>query len=109
MEPASDRTGAFLTSTHGSHHVGLVTAIATLHNEIRNVKLVSNIKSLPELSDIHSNEVFGLTQSDHASTFGGMIDIKEELAEIEIEEAMPVTNSLSFDHDATADLALQAA
>jgi hypothetical protein len=105
MQP--DGTSTFLTSTHGSHHVGLVAAIATLHNEILNVKLVSNIKSLPELSDIHSNEAFGLTQSDHALTFGGMIDIKEELAEIEIDEVVPVTNSLSFDHDAAADLALQ--
>jgi hypothetical protein len=102
-----DGTSTFLTSTHGSHHAGLVAAITTLHNEILNIKLVSNIKSLPELSDIHSNEAFGLTQSDHASTFGDMIDIKEELTEIEIDEAVPVTNSLSFDHDAAANLTLQ--
>ena len=95
-------TGTFLTSTHGSHHVGLVAAIATLHNNILNVEVMSSIRSLPELSDIHSNEAFGLTRSDHASTFGGMIDVKEELDEV------MMTESLGFEHDATADLAVQA-
>ena len=102
--PDSEGT-TFLTSTHGSHHVGLVAAIATLHNNILNVEVVSSIGSLPELSDIHSNEVFGLTRSDHASTFGGMIDIKEELTEL---DTVMATESLGFEHDATADLAVQA-
>lgn len=95
-------TGTFLTSTHGSHHVGLIAAIATLHNNILNVEVMSSIRSLPELSDIHSNEAFGLTRSDHASTFGSMIDVKEELDEV------MMTESLGFEHDATADLAVQA-
>ena len=74
----------------------------TLHNNILDAEVVSSIRSLPKLSDIHSNKAFGLTWSDHASTFGGMINVKEELDEV------MMTESLGFEHDAAADLVVQA-
>ena len=50
-------------------------------------------------------ETFGLITSDHTSTFGGLIDVKEELTELD--DAVAI-HSLEFEHDTTADLALQA-
>ncbi|KAF8423457.1 hypothetical protein L210DRAFT_3570273 [Boletus edulis BED1] len=95
----------FLTSTHGSHHISLIPAIASLHNEILKNNVSSGLERLPELAVIPSGETFGLIFSDHTSTFGGLIDVKEELTELD--DAVAI-HSLEFEHDATADLALQA-
>ncbi|KAF8124424.1 hypothetical protein EV363DRAFT_1540574 [Boletus edulis] len=95
----------FLTSTHGSHHINLVSAIASLHNEILKNSAPSGLERLPELAVIPSGETFGLISSDHTSTFGGLIDAKEELTELD--DAVAI-HSLEFEHDAAADLALQA-
>lgn len=91
---------------YGSHHVSLISAIATLHNTIlKNGASEPGLESLPELAAIHSNEMFGLITSDHTSSFGGLINVKEELTNLD--DAVMI-QSLDFEHDATADLALQA-
>ena len=96
---------AFLALTYGSYHVSLVAAIMALHNEtLKSSTALSSLKSLPKLAAIHSGKVFGLITSDHASTFGGLLHVKEELAEDDA--IMPHPDSLEFEHDSTADLAL---
>ena len=98
---------AFLASTYGSHHVSLVAAITALHNEtLKSSTALSSLKGLPELAAIHLGEAFGLITSDHASTFGGLLDVKEELTEDDA--IMPHPDSLEFEHNSTADLALHA-
>ncbi|KAG6379441.1 hypothetical protein JVT61DRAFT_11916 [Boletus reticuloceps] len=98
----------FLASAHGSHHISLVSAITSLHNGIlKNNPSSGGLECLPELANIPSGETFGLITSDHTSTFGGLIDIKEELTELD-DAAAIVLHSLEFEHDTTTDLALQA-
>ncbi|KAH9952283.1 hypothetical protein BC827DRAFT_1159983 [Russula dissimulans] len=70
----------FLQSTYGSHHTHLVTHMAALWNVLigkKRVKVTSQIPR-PELQIVHSGETFGIAASDHATTFGGLIEIKEE-------------------------------
>ena len=99
---------AFLISTHGSHHVSLVSAIAALHNGILKNGVSFGLTNLPELAVIHSGETFGLITSDHASTFGGLVDVKEEPTNLELNDTSIMIQSLEFKHDSTADLTLQA-
>lgn len=49
--------------------------------------------------------MFGLITSDHTSSFGGLIDVKEELTDLD--DAVMI-QSLDFEQDATTDLTLQA-
>src|SRR5712672_716698 len=70
----------FLKSTYGSHHIHLVTRTAALWNALigkKHVKATSQIPR-PELQVIHSGEAFGIAASDHATTLGGLVEIKEE-------------------------------
>ena len=78
-----------------------------LHNKtLKSSTALSSLKSLPELATIHLGEAFGLITSNHASMFGGLLNVKEELAEDDA--IMPHPKSLEFEHDSTADLALHA-
>jgi hypothetical protein len=70
----------FLKLTYGSHHTRLVTGTAALWNTLIRKKHIKATRQIPwpELQVIHSGEAFGITASDHATTFGGLIEIKEE-------------------------------
>lgn len=71
----------FIAFTSGSHHLSLVTFLATSFNALRrrepeNVK--NALRVLPLLPVVETQEEFGLVQSHHTESFGGLI-IKEEL------------------------------
>ena len=82
----SKQEDAFLISTHSSHHVSLVSAIVVLHNGILRNGVSFGLTNLPELAVIHSGETFGLITSDHASMFGGLVDVKEEPTDLELND-----------------------
>ncbi|KAF8546806.1 hypothetical protein OG21DRAFT_1479620 [Imleria badia] len=84
---------------------GITVLVALGHDFVLENGVSSDLKSLPELAVVHSGETFGLITSDHMSTFGGLIDIEEELTE---DDDAATIQSLEFEYDATADLALQA-
>jgi hypothetical protein len=100
-----DDKSSFVASTHGSHHIGLTNNIAAIHNRLKKLEPTSKVDTLPELPNIDSGEVFGLTKSDYSTTFNGLLAAKEELSNIEDEAAQ----SLNFDtNDDGTDLALRA-
>lgn len=67
----------FQLSTHGSHHIRLISRIATLSNALL-AKENSPAKPLPELRIVDSGETFGLVSSAYATSFKGLLSIKEE-------------------------------
>ncbi|KAF9239575.1 hypothetical protein BU15DRAFT_46587 [Melanogaster broomeanus] len=97
-----DDKSPFITSTHGSHHISLTNGIATIHNKLKKLEPASKVETLPELPDIDSGEVFGLTKSDYSTTFNGLLAVKEELSDVEEEAA----RSLDFNNDNAVDVAL---
>ena len=69
----------FVASTFGSHHIHLVNHTAAMWNTLlKKEEESSKCSPLPELQDISSNEEFGLVQSKHIETFGGLLEIKDE-------------------------------
>lgn len=97
----------FVTSTHGSHHIDLVNNIAILHNRLKNAEPRCILQPLPELPNIDSGETFGLTKSEYTSTFNGLIQVKQELADTE-DDAASSDLTGSGNSDDVADLALRA-
>ena len=99
--------------TSDSHHVGLIAAIAILHNQIlgRTGRTCAGptpaVASLPELPSVHSNEAFCLTMSNHTTTFGGLLQIKEEVIKLDNDGIALATRSLNFEQDASANAAIQ--
>lgn len=74
----------FVGLTAGSHHTGLVYAVAVLHNQLRAVAgSQCTLPTLPQLHCVDSGETFGLAASEHISTFGGLV--KEEVNDLEIQ------------------------
>lgn len=72
---------AFIESTYGSHHLALTNKIAVTWNSIlsKHAKKAVQAKFLPVLPSVDSGESFGIVESKHISTFGGMLEpIKEE-------------------------------
>jgi hypothetical protein len=71
----------FIAFTSGSHHLSLVTFLVTSFNALRH-REPENVKNtlhvLPLLPVVETQEEFGLVQSYHTESFGGLI-IKEEL------------------------------
>src|SRR5262245_5013804 len=73
----------FLSSTHGCHHIRLVSHTAHIWNALvskaqhRNSH-VEHLELLPELRIVDSNEVFGVVDSQNAMSFGGLFQIKQE-------------------------------
>ena len=79
--PNSDhalRTRDFARSTHGSHHIHLTIAISTLWNSLLSSAGSSTLRSRPLPQISAHEEHFGLVVSDHNSTFGGLLEIKDE-------------------------------
>ncbi|KIJ12146.1 hypothetical protein PAXINDRAFT_83408, partial [Paxillus involutus ATCC 200175] len=103
----SHNTFVILHSTHGSHHIDLVNNIAILHNRLKNTELRCILQPLPELPNIDSGETFGLTKSEYTSTFNGLIQVKQELADTE-DDAASSDLTGSGNSDDVADLALRA-
>lgn len=78
----------FVLSTYGSHHVRLVNHIAGLSNALvtkEKSKSARPIPILPELRLIGSNEKFGLVESEYATSFRGLIEIKQEATDEDID------------------------
>jgi hypothetical protein len=76
----------FTLSSHGSHHVHLVSAIARLWNallakEKGKATGTKKLEELPELQDVRSGEEFGLVASSYTTSFKGLLEIKEEYKE----------------------------
>ncbi|KAJ7166768.1 hypothetical protein C8R46DRAFT_1351047 [Mycena filopes] len=72
----------FVTSTFGSHHISLVDYTAEVWNELLAGRAATSSSAsllpLPRLPDIPSGEKFGLVNSPHTDSFGGLFTIKEE-------------------------------
>ena len=80
--PTSDqalRTRDFARSTHGSHHIHLTIAVSTLWNSlVSSAGSPSTLRTRPLPRISTHEEHFGLVVSDHSSTFGGLLEIKDE-------------------------------
>ena len=81
----------FIASMAGSHHTGIIDAIAKLYNRLRMLDPKSALVPLPELQFINSGETFGLVPSEHIMTFGGLV--KEEVNEFQVDAALFQVNS----------------
>ncbi|KAJ7937612.1 hypothetical protein B0H13DRAFT_1588397 [Mycena leptocephala] len=71
----------FVKSTFGSHHLALVDHTAEVWNDILAASGASStiqFLPLPRLPDIQSGEKFGLVNSLHTDTFGGLFTIKQD-------------------------------
>ncbi|KAJ7165980.1 hypothetical protein C8R46DRAFT_1219750 [Mycena filopes] len=76
----------FIKSTHGSHHIALVDYTAMMWNSMLNTaggSSTSSLQSLPRLANTESGETFGLVNSPHTESFGGLFTIKQEPEEDE--------------------------
>lgn len=83
---ADHGSNCFAISTHGSHHVRLINHIASLSNALvtKEKSATGKIPLLPELRIIESGEKFGLVASEYATSFKGLIDIKQEAKDEDI-------------------------
>jgi hypothetical protein len=72
---------AFSNSTFGSHHIRLVDSVAKRWNKLQ----TAEPKYLPQLPEIASGESFGAVHSEHATTFGGLLEIKAEPEDDDLE------------------------
>ncbi|KAI5980893.1 hypothetical protein EDD15DRAFT_2183076, partial [Pisolithus albus] len=96
-------------SAHGSHHLRLSSAIADLFNQLRESEPGCQLPPIAQLHAADSGETFGLVESEHSRTFGGLL--KEEPAQCTIgsgpptwevdtdnlaEEALSVTQDVLF-------------
>ena len=72
----------FVDSTFGSHHMRLVNHVAVLFNTLQD-KQPSQVKSglhpMNCLLLIDSGEAFGLVSSPHMASYGGLLEIKDEI------------------------------
>ena len=80
---SSDEPDAFTKSTHGSHHIHLVSSVAGLWNSVlakEKGKAAGGkqLRQLPQLPIVDSGENFGLVESNYSTTFKGLIEVKEE-------------------------------
>jgi hypothetical protein len=83
---ASQHPRVFTLSSHGSHHIRLVSAVARLWNallakEKGKAAGRNKLEELPELQDVCSSEEFGLVASSYTTSFKGLLEIKEEYKE----------------------------
>lgn len=73
----------FIATTHGCHHLRLCDRVNTLHNSLVQRERARGVKSEYTLRAtfpvVDSGESFGLTVSNNSLSFGGLLQIKEEL------------------------------
>jgi hypothetical protein len=76
----------FVQSTHGSHHVRLVSHVASLWNELakkHNSRVTHPTLTLrATLPSLLSEELFGLVPSEYSSTFAGLLEPKSESVDL---------------------------
>lgn len=90
----------FLASGYGSHHIGLVNEGNRAWNSILTLRgKPGDFAAAPTLPNINSGETFGVVDSSHATTFGGLIIIKDELEEDL--QGLSLTNGSIDDGDIT--------
>lgn len=77
----NNKPSLFALSTHGSHHIRLINHAARLSNTLVSKEKTDtgSVPLLPELQTVNSGEEFGLVSSDYATSFRGLIEIKEEV------------------------------
>ncbi|EKM49144.1 uncharacterized protein PHACADRAFT_107413 [Phanerochaete carnosa HHB-10118-sp] len=97
MQSKDFRPSAFITSTHGSHHLRLQDHIAQVWNALLDQLSADNknevvLARLPVMQNVSSGETFGLIPSEHAATFGGLY-LKEEPTERHEVIAAPLQTS----------------
>ncbi|EGO02071.1 hypothetical protein SERLA73DRAFT_50137, partial [Serpula lacrymans var. lacrymans S7.3] len=69
----------FIKSTYRSHHLQLISSIASQWNTLVSKEPTTSITCLwPVLPTIECNKMFGLIHSPHSTMFGGLLSIKEE-------------------------------
>ena len=84
---ATSNPNPFVLSTHSSHHIHLVSRVASLWNLLlereghHDRNSVLGLKAQPMLEDVQSGETFGIVKSAHSITYAGLLDIKEEDSE----------------------------
>ncbi|KAI5997494.1 hypothetical protein EDD15DRAFT_2573122 [Pisolithus albus] len=88
-------------SAHGSHHLRLSSAIANLFNQLRASEPGCQLPPIAQLHAADSGETFGLVESEHSRTFGGLL--KEEPAQCTIGSGPP---TWEIDTDNLAEEAL---
>ncbi len=74
----------FAATTQGSHHIRLQNQINMLFNALNDREHTwggPGFPARPVLQQVNSAETFGLIISDHNLTFGGLLQIKDELDE----------------------------
>ena len=61
---------SFILSTFGSHHIRLVNHVVKVWNQLLKTGKysITNLETLPEMSEVASNETFGLARSMHTSS-----------------------------------------
>lgn len=106
----------FSMSTYGSHHVHLVSKIASTWNNLvqapsKQEKVATTpFALLPILRKVDSGEKFGLVQSDYTTSFKGLIEMKEEVKDEDLTNLSSVSedgeNSIygSMLHDLTSSI-----
>ncbi|GBE81445.1 hypothetical protein SCP_0311740 [Sparassis crispa] len=95
-----EQCSTFLTSTHGSHHIRLVDAVAKLWNALLQVpdNCSKGLRILPELEVISSNEKFGLVSAKCLANYQNLVVIKDEPRDDLLDLA------LSQDHEEVQDM-----
>ncbi|KAA1471880.1 hypothetical protein DENSPDRAFT_859196 [Dentipellis sp. KUC8613] len=78
---SQNEPSSFLLSTHGSHHIGLVNAVAHLWNKMLAETMrtpPAGFSPLPVLHIVDSGESFGLVASKSADSYYQLTDVKDE-------------------------------
>ena len=115
-KPRLRETRPFLASTFGSHHISLVNTVAETWNRLLTLDRgggtskvsPSTLVAHAVLPIVPTSERFGLVSSDHISSFGGLLTIKDdgEIEDVMLE--MPINGAVS-DEDVIATMGLDPA
>ena len=89
-------------SVYGSHHIQLANFTAHLWNSIIEQTPSTNLKPLPTLPAIQMKEAFGVINSAHVATYGGLFELKQE-DDNDIINLFDFDDDLAFSHDLGID------
>lgn len=101
----------FLRTTFGSHHVRLVNNNAAVFNGLLPVEpyaskaggnRLAHLSPLPLLRPAASGETFGLVNSEHADSFGGLLSMKEE-PDCDYDKLQNLLDGVEDRHDSDTD------
>ena len=104
-------TDLLVSFSSGSHHISLLGHLAISFNSLldkepQNVR--ATLSPLLIFQDVNTDEVFGLVQSEHTESFGGLLIIKEEVKETEDQVLQELSRRISEESDAGGDSDLSA-